>query len=147
MPDQVSFGERMDHPTNPLLSLFPAPLRARPSYLQVQASPSEGGDVPQLTINGQPFAAAISSQNESDLYRFNIGSPGMYTVETEGSTDVFLTLFGPDDQSNELANDDDSGTGRNSRIQMDLSPGEYFAAVRHYSAFGTGPYSISVSSG
>jgi tyrosinase len=115
--------------------------------IQVQASPSEGGDVPQLTINGQPFAAAISSQNESDLYRFNIGSPGMYTVETEGSTDVFLTLFGPDDQSNELANDDDSGTGRNSRIQMDLSPGEYFAAVRHYSAFGTGPYSISVSSG
>jgi tyrosinase len=70
---------------------------------------------------------------------------GMYTVETEGTTDVFLTLFGPDSQSTELASDDDSGIGRNSRIRMELAPGEYFAAVRHYSAFGTGPYSIGVS--
>jgi tyrosinase len=113
--------------------------------INVQAS--GGGDVPQLMVDGQPFAAAISSQNESDLYRFEIGNEGMYTIETEGTTDVFLTLFGPDSQSAELASDDDSGTARNSRIHMSLAPGGYFAAVRHYSAFGTGPYSISVTSG
>jgi tyrosinase len=113
--------------------------------IHVQASGS--ADVPQLSVNGQPFAAAISTRNESDLYRFDIFNQGMYTIETEGTTDVFLTLFGPDDQSVELANDDDSGIGRNSRIRMELAPGEYFAAVRHYSTFGTGPYSIGVSGG
>jgi tyrosinase len=113
--------------------------------IDVQAS--GGVDVPQLSVDGQPFAAAISTRNESDLYRFEIVNPGTYTVETEGATDVFLTLFGPDNQSVELANDDDSGIGFNSRIRMELAPGEYFAAVRHYSAFGTGPYNISVSSG
>ena len=116
-----------------------------PYGIQVQAS--GGVNVPHLNVDGQPFAAAISAQNESDLYRFDIGNPGMYTIETEGSTDVFLTLFGPDSQSTELASDDDSGIGRNSRIRIELAPGEYFTAVRHFSRLGTGPYSISVSSG
>lgn len=106
-----------------------------------------GADVPQLSVDGQSFAAAISTRNESDLYRFDISNQGAYTIETDGTTDVFLTLFGPNNQANELASDDDSGIGLNSRIRMVLAPGEYYAAVRHYSAFGTGSYTIQVSSG
>lgn len=112
--------------------------------ISVQAS--GGASIPQLSVDGQPINAAISAQSESDLYQFEVVSQNTYTIETEGSTDTFLNLFGPNSQTIALASDDDSGSSFNSRIQMQLSPGNYFVAVRHYSAFGTGAYSIRVSS-
>lgn len=113
----------------------------------IKVSSAGAVDIPQLNVGGQPFNAAISAQNESDLYRFNIVNQATYTVKTEGSTDTFLTLYGPGSQTLEVATDDDSGVGRNSQIRMDLSPGEYFARIRHFSRFGTGSYSIMVQSG
>ncbi len=113
--------------------------------IQVQESGTAG--VPQLIVGGPPLNAAISAQSESDLYQFDIVNQGTYTIETEGTTDTFLTLFGPNSQTTEISRDDDSGIGRNSLIRMELAPGVYFAAIRHFSAFGTGPYSIRVSSG
>lgn len=103
--------------------------------------------IPQLNIGGQPLNATISTQNESDLYTFQVNNQGMYTLETEGSTDTFLTLYGPNSQTEELATDDDSGIARNSRIRINLSPGNYFARIRHYSRLGTGAYGIVVQSG
>ena len=45
-----------------------------------------------------------------------------------------------------IAEDDDGGTGYNSKIAADLRPGEYFVQIRHYNtAAGTGDYSIKVS--
>lgn len=113
----------------------------------IQVNSAGSVTIPQLNIGGQPFNAAISTQNESDLYRFQVSTQGMHTIETEGSTDTFLTLYGPDSQTDELASDDDSGLARNSRIRINLLPGEYFARIRHYSRFGTGAYSIMVQSG
>jgi len=103
--------------------------------------------IPDINVDGPAINAAISVGRESDLYHFRIDNQGTYTVETEGSTDTFLTLLGPDDQTAEIAMDDDSGMFLNSRIRAQLIPGEYFARVRHYSDFGTGPYSVSVHSG
>ena len=102
--------------------------------------------IPDINVDGPPVNAAISVGRESDLYHFHIDSQGFYTIETSGSTDTFLTLLGPD-QTSEIAVDDDSGEFLNSRIRARLAPGEYFARVRHYSDFGTGPYSLSVHSG
>lgn len=103
--------------------------------------------IPDINVDGPAINAAISVGRESDLYHFHVDNQGTYTVETEGSTDTFLTLLGPDDQTAEIAIDDDSGEFLNSRIRAQLTPGEYFARVRHYSDFGTGPYSVSVHSG
>ena len=53
-----------------------------------------------------------------------------------------------EDQFKELviADDDDGGVGRNSRIVADLSPGEYFVQIRHYNTSGgSGDYVIKVS--
>lgn len=115
--------------------------------ISIQPPGGTGPDLPVLSVDGPSLSAAISAQTESDLYQFRIASQGIYTIETDGSTDTFLNLFGPNNQTVELASDDDSGPGRNSSIRVELSPGDYFAAVRHYSAFGTGAYSIRVSSG
>ena len=97
-----------------------------------------------IQING-PAVQGTLSANERDLYTFTVGTPGAHTIETAGSTDCFLTLFGPDSQTTVIAQDDDSGPGTNSRIVRNLGAGVYYAQVRHYSPTGTGAYSISVS--
>jgi tyrosinase len=108
---------------------------------------SDGGavQIPVITIDGVPVDASISARGESDLFRFQVSDAGTYIVETSGNSDTFLSLYGPDSQSTEIATDDDGGVSFNSRIDADLAPGEYFARVRHYSSLGTGPYSISVT--
>ena len=68
----------------------------------------------------------------------------MHTIETAGNTDTFITLFGPNSQSTLITEDDDSGPSFNSRIVTPLAAGNYFVRVRHYSASGTGTYSIGV---
>jgi len=94
----------------------------------------------------QVHAAEIGMPGEEDLFRFDVTEAGEHTIETEGPTDLVMSLFGPDSQTNLVAWDDDSGAGYNSRIVADLAPGTYYVQVRHYSnATGTGEYSIQVS--
>ncbi len=101
--------------------------------------------IPELIVNGPPINAAISVANESDPYRFNITSAGIYTIQTRGTTDTFMSLHGPNSQTPEIASNDDDGIASNALIRHQLSPGEYFVRVRHYSTFGTGAYSIQVT--
>ncbi|MCP4316008.1 MAG: peptidase [Hyphomicrobiales bacterium] len=89
--------------------------------------------------------AEISQAGEEDLFSFDVEDAGMHIVETTGSTDVFLVLFGPDSKTNKVAENDDGGRGRNSRITAQLQPGKYYAAVRHYNQSSTGEYRIMVS--
>lgn len=103
--------------------------------------------IPELIVNGASIDAAISAANESDVYRFNIATEAVYTIETSGTTDTFMTLHGPNSQIPEIDRNDDGGVSFNARIQRQLSPGEYFARVRHYSPIGTGSYSIRVIQG
>lgn len=103
--------------------------------------------IPELMVNGASINAAISAANESDLYRFNITTDAIYTIETSGTTDTFMTLHGPNSQIPEIDRNDDGGVSLNARIRRQLSPGEYFARVRHYSSSGTGSYSIRVIQG
>ena len=98
----------------------------------------------EIAVDGPGIDAAISAGREIDLYKFRIPDQATYTVETSGTTDTFLTLFGPNSQTAEVARDDDSGNFVNCRICMPLAPGEYFAHVRHFTSFGTGAYNLRV---
>jgi tyrosinase len=100
--------------------------------------------IPEIQVNGPAVQGEIAAANESDLYTFTASTTGMYTIQTEGNTDTFLTLFGPNNQTLRITQDDDSGAGLNSRIVADLAIGVYYARVRHYSPTGTGSYSIGV---
>jgi tyrosinase len=97
-----------------------------------------------IQVNGPPVQGTIATSNERDMYTFTAATSGMYTIETAGSTDCFLTLFGPNNPATFIAQDDDSGPAANSRLALNLAAGTYFAQVRHYSPTGTGSYSISV---
>lgn len=96
-------------------------------------------------IDTSGVSADIGQAGEEDLFKFDVEDAGRYTIETDGSTDVYMSLFGPDSQTRKIAEDDDGGTGRNSKIVADLGPGEYFVQIRHWNqSSGTGSYSIRV---
>lgn len=98
----------------------------------------------ELTVGAAPLQASISQPGEEDLYRFTIPAGGAYSIQTSGSTDVMIGLFGPNDPSLSLATDDDSGPGLNARLEKVLQPGEYYVRVRHYHQTGSGEYGIRV---
>lgn len=89
-------------------------------------------------------AQEIDEAGDEDIFGFTVTESGPHVVETFGSTDVVIVLFGPDSDTLKIAEDDDGGSGRNSRIAADLAPGEYFVAVRHFSPHAHGAYRIMV---
>jgi hypothetical protein len=90
-----------------------------------------------------PVAGTIGQAGEEDLYTFTADADGRYTVETLGTTDLVMTLYAPNGTI--VAQDDDSGLGRNPRIRRQLTAGAYKVQVRHYNqAGGTGEYGIRV---
>ncbi len=101
-------------------------------------------DLPVIDTSGT--SASIGSPGEEDIFKFTATTGDRYTIETGGQTDVVMKLFGPGKLTDLIAEDDDGGVGRNSRIVADLTPGEYFVQIRHYNtAGGTGDYVIKVS--
>lgn len=98
-----------------------------------------------LKVNAKATKASIGKPMEEDLFKFTVVAGGRHLIETTGSTDVVMKLFGPNSQTALIAEDDDSGVGANARIIADLIPGEYFIQIRHWNrATGTGTYSIKV---
>ncbi len=119
------------------------PASTGPYSISVRATPT--AVVPEISVNGGIVNGEIEVSNESDLYIFSATVSGIYTIETSGETDTFLSLYGPNSQSSFLGFDDDSGPRLNARIVADLSAGVYYLRVRHYSPTGVGPYGISVT--
>ena len=107
------------------------------------------GTTPQETAVDLPVSqatvAAISEAGEEDLYRFVVENAGTFVVQTSGSTDVVMSLFGPDSTTNLVGEDDDGGTGTNARISAALQPGVFYARVRHYNPASRGEYRIQVA--
>jgi hypothetical protein len=107
--------------------------------------PFAEAEVKELPV-AETTQAEIGQAGEQDLYTFSARSAGRYTIETAGPTDMVMALYGPDNRTNLIADDDDSGSDRNAKIVANLVPGTYFVQVRHYnSAGGTGAYGIKVS--
>jgi len=103
-------------------------------------------DATELKINaGRRTTASIGKPGEEDLFKFEVKTGGNHVIDTKGPTDVVMRLFGPNSQTNVIAEDDDSGQGFNARIAAGLLPGLYYAQVRHYNRTGgRGDYTIRV---
>ena len=89
--------------------------------------PGRVGPAPTPTVQDldvfHPAAHEIAAAGEEDVFHFSVGAQGRHVVETSGSTDVVIVLFGPDNQNLKIAEDDDGGEGRNARIAADLGAG------------------------
>jgi hypothetical protein len=111
-----------------------------------QGYPRVADQAVELAVNAAPTQAKIGVPGEEDLFKFVVTSAGRHTIETDGRTDVMMKLFGPNNQTSLIAEDDDSGVRSNARIVADITPGQYYVPIRHFNkAGGTGSYSISVS--
>jgi hypothetical protein len=100
-----------------------------------------------LKIGATPLRARIDVPGEADLFSFQVTSAGPYVVQTGGSQDLVCTLFGPDDPTRWIAEDDDSGYSFNARVTAHLLPGLYYARVRQYSQRAVGDYTMRVQAG
>lgn len=98
----------------------------------------------ELLVDGPPRVESIGDFGEIDVFTFLAIQPGRYRMETEGRTDLVMSLFGPDDDGLFMAEDDDSGRRLNPRIVTDLDRGKYTLRVRHFSTQRTGDYTIFV---
>jgi len=101
----------------------------------------------ELVINGPAVQGEISVGGERDRYTFKVATAGTHAIETTGTTDTFVSLFGPNSESKLIAEDDDSGPGNLSLLVQNLKAGQYFVRVRHFSPASTGPYGIKVRTG
>ena len=99
-----------------------------------------------LIVGAQSIEAAIGNPGEEDIFRFDAGADGVHVIETRGTTDVYIKLFGPNSATNLIGEDDDSGQGLNPRIAANLIKGRYYVQVRHYDrSSGTGKYTVGVA--
>lgn len=98
----------------------------------------------ELIIDGGAKQAEIGEAGEIDKYTFLVMQPGRYRIETQGATDLVMSLFGPEDDAKLLASDDDSGERLNPRLVLDLEPGKYTVRVQHFSKRRKGEYNILV---
>jgi hypothetical protein len=98
----------------------------------------------ELTIGASPTEAEIGAHGEEDSFKFTVPAAGRYVVETGRRTDVVMTLYGPDNETKLIAEDDDSGRWTNAKIVAELGSGIYYVRIRHYRPTGTGKYNIWV---
>ena len=90
-----------------------------------------------------PARAEIGA-GENDLFRFAVSDAGLHTIETSGSTDVVMRLYGPDSLDNLIEENDDGGSGRNARISVELDTGNYYVQIRHFDQEAVGRYNMLV---
>jgi hypothetical protein len=106
--------------------------------------PFERHEPVRLVVNGPFVGAEIGQYGEFDEFLFRVAAPGVYRVETDGESDVVMWLFGPDDPSRFVCQDDDSGRHLNARMITFLRSGQYTVRIRHFSQARTGTYNIGV---
>lgn len=145
--DQPIAANSLDKIFKEVMTL-PGP-RATPVQL-IYSNAVHGAEGPEekpadgLRIDGPEVTGEISAGGERDRYTFTVETAGRYSIQTTGNTDTFVSLFGPNNESRLIAEDDDSGPGNLSLLTQNLTPGRYFVKVRLFSASSTGPYGLSV---
>lgn len=87
----------------------------------------------------------IANPGEQDLFVFSVVKQGKYNIETKGSTDVLMSLFGPNSNTKLIASDNDNGARKNAKLVLNLLPGKYYIQIRHVDDHGTGKYKVFVN--
>ena len=129
------------HANNVLSAVDKAYIASAQAY--PKTAPTVAGAT-EIKVNAsRRTTASIGTSGDEDLFKFNVSTGGSHAIDTKGPTDVVVRLFGPNSQTNVIAEDDDSGDGSNARISASLVPGLYYAQVRHYNRNnGKGDYTI-----
>ncbi len=85
-------------------------------------------------------SASLEVPGDTDVFRFDVASPGFLTFEARGAVDTYGILL--DSAGLELAADDDSGAESNFRISKPVEAGTYYILVKTYEGRATGRYEL-----
>lgn len=86
----------------------------------------------------------LSSTDKYDFFRVYLSAGYRYVFTTTGSMDTYGDLFDSTSLANSVACNDDSGDGRNFKIEYTPeSSGTYYLRVRAYTVGTAGSYSLS----
>lgn len=91
--------------------------------------PFETKTITELIVDASSTKASIGKHGEQDFFKFDAKTTGVYTIKTNGETDVVMTLLGPNSQTSVIAFDDDSGEEFNAKIVKKLDPGTFSRRV------------------
>ena len=111
-----------------------------------QIYPIPDAALPAIALDGPVLAGGIPEPGAELRYRFELVAPAHVVMETDGPTDLELTVRGPDNLAYVAGRDAGGGLGGNARVEAVLMPGAYVAVVRHQRATGTGPFHLSLRS-
>ena len=114
-------------------------------HVRVDRAPSDdhGNDRASATRVGVPSdTSGALTPGDSDYFRIDISGSGTLEVYTRGSIDTVGLLEDADGSG--LAENDDSGSGLNFRIERDVSRGTYYVRVRGVSGSTAGDYTLHV---
>lgn len=109
---------------------------------------SSWSSAPKVKLGTTYYETLTSGDVDMWHYEVPYGQSGAYNFYTTGSTDTYGYVYEhqgvwPFDYYEERGHNDDSGEGRNFRIELDLDNYEdYFVKVRGYSSSTTGSYYI-----
>ena len=97
---------------------------------------------PITTISaGRPHRATLQGTAEQ-LYNVRVPAGRRLIAYTESGLDTVMRIY--NDQGEEIAYNDDSGTDYNARINIRVPEGTYTIEVRGFSEGHTGPYTLHV---
>lgn len=112
-------------------------------YMRRQYPFDAAGPV-RIEIGAPDVPGELGTGFEVDVFTFRVERTGTFIMATTGSTDVVMTLYGPDDPAAMITWDDDRGRAENARIVRKLRVGDYWLHVTHKEPGGTGAYAVGV---
>ena len=129
--------------------LYAAGVDDRDNVIAWHQNQSDHGDDHGDTLSAATLATALpaflhgtlESGGDVDVFRVATGS-GTLRVFSNGPTDMYGGLLDADGTI--LDEDDDSGTGTNFRIAVEVEAGTHYVAVIGYDDESTGPYTLSI---
>ena len=100
-----------------------------------------------IIVNAPTYNSVLSLNGEIDAYKFKTTTSGLYTIETHGELDTYLTLFDYD-ATTQLHFNNDGGTNRNAKITYSLFADTwYYFEVKGVNSSVVGNYSVDVKGG
>lgn len=102
-------------------------------------------NVPELTLNTEA-TATIAEEGGRAWFRFVPAETGTYAFYSLSDRDTYGYLYTSGENGlNEVACDDDGGTGNNFQIKSSLTAGtEYYLAARFYNGDVTGSFPVKI---
>ena len=131
----------------PLCQSYALSVTATPVHLDALEADDTPEQASPISTDGTTQLHSIHVPADVDWVTFTLAEPARVTLKTEGmSGDTRMTLFGPDNWTDQLQEDDNGGDGSFSRIDRTLQAGRYYAKVEQSGNVDTiDDYSIRVS--